>query len=74
MCVYTENIEVMWSECGLTLFYGMCVCMCVVALGEIPAVIYNCKELAHLDFSINPLGRYVNLLALVSECGPLEMW
>jgi len=31
----------------------------VIALGEIPSVIYNCKELMYLDLSTNPLGRYV---------------
>jgi len=45
--------------------YGMYIHVYCVALGEIPAVIYNCKELTYLDFSTNPLGRFVNFVASV---------
>ena len=52
LCVYNSDswgyMEWLWSPCVYVFS----------ALGEIPPIIYNCKELTYVDFSTNPLGRY----------------
>ena len=49
-----------------------------IALGEIPSVIYNCKELTYLDLSTNPLGRYVcvysDLFSLNNTCTSVSVF